>query len=748
MSYGTCEAGSPSSYRTLAQQANAQGITWMNSSGDSGAAGCDYDATIATQGPTVTFPADIPEVTAVGGTEFNEPNGAGWASKNTSTFASVTGYLPEKAWNDTASGGGIAASGGGASVTFRKPWWQSGPGVPNDNDRDVPDLSLSASADHDGYLLYASGNPMAVGGTSASSPVFAGIVTILNQFLITKGVQVKAGLGNINPNLYSLAQGANSIFHDITAGDNIVPCKTGTTGCTTGSFGYKAGAGYDLVTGLGSIDAFNLVSKWTSLPPSTGTTMTLTSNPSSIAQSASTQITALVKAVSGTSAPTGSITLTQGGVTLGSAALVNGSAAITVKGASLSAGSNVLNASYAPAGSFASSTAAVTVTVTVPLVSTTTALAASPASITTSGLTQLTATVKATSDTAKPAGAVTFMAGSKTLSSANLNASGTAAVNVNASALSVGTNALTAVYAANSTFAGSTSSPMSVTVTAPPVATTTLISANPATIAQTASTILTATVKPASGSAVPSGSVSFSFGSTVLGLATLTPVGGVETAVLTVRGSSLAVGANTITATYSGTTGLAGSAASLSVVVTAPPAATTTAVSANPANIASTGTTQLTATVKAASGTATPTGTVAFNLGTTPLGSAALSASGTATLTVKGSSLAAGSNVITASYSGPASFATSAGSVIVAVTGASASITLAMAASPATIAQSASTQLTITAKTATGARCLWNRHARERRTPARFRGDQRRHRNALVARIESRCREQYHHCDI
>ena len=65
----------------------------------------------------VTFPADIPEITAVGGTEFNESGGAGWNAKNGPTGATATGYLPEKGWNDTAASGGIWASGGLASVS-------------------------------------------------------------------------------------------------------------------------------------------------------------------------------------------------------------------------------------------------------------------------------------------------------------------------------------------------------------------------------------------------------------------------------------------------------------------------------------------------------------------------------------------------------------------------------------------------------------------------------------------------------
>ena len=108
MSYGGCESGSPSNLRQVAQQANAQGITWMNSSGDSGAAGCDASSSAAaTQGPSVTFPANVPEVTGVGGTEFTESGSTGWSATNGSTLSSVTSYLPEEAWNDTALGKGI-----------------------------------------------------------------------------------------------------------------------------------------------------------------------------------------------------------------------------------------------------------------------------------------------------------------------------------------------------------------------------------------------------------------------------------------------------------------------------------------------------------------------------------------------------------------------------------------------------------------------------------------------------------------
>jgi hypothetical protein len=68
------------------------------------------------------------------------------------------------------------------------------------------------------------------------------MVALLNQYLMAKGTITTPGLGNLNPTLYALAQqGSTGIFHDITIGNNIVPCAAGSIGCSTGSFGYQAG---------------------------------------------------------------------------------------------------------------------------------------------------------------------------------------------------------------------------------------------------------------------------------------------------------------------------------------------------------------------------------------------------------------------------------------------------------------------------------------------------------------------------
>jgi subtilase family serine protease len=249
--FGTCESdvstASGSFIRSQAQQANAQGITWIVSSGDSGAAGCDksFSSPKAIHELAVSIPASIPEVTAVGGTGFaDQGNNWGanyWSTTNSPTNASALPYLPEIAWNDSSTVNGLAASAGGFSVRYSHPPWQIGPGVPSSvNVRAVPDIALAAAADHDGYVLVTGGQVRLVGGTSAATPVFAGMVALLNQR--------EAGdcVGNINPNLYRLAQ--TQVFHDIVSGDNIVPCVMGGPDCKTGHFGYAAGPGYDPVT--------------------------------------------------------------------------------------------------------------------------------------------------------------------------------------------------------------------------------------------------------------------------------------------------------------------------------------------------------------------------------------------------------------------------------------------------------------------------------------------------------------------
>jgi subtilase family serine protease len=281
ISYGLCEAQFSSNdvatLTAMGQQANAQGQTIVSSSGDAGPADCDYSADpnnpvkSAAHGYAVDMPASLPYVTGMGGTEFSDGDGTGgtqyWSATNDSNNGSANSYIPEMVWNDTATDGFLAATGGGVSTLFTKPSWQTGTGVPADGQRDVPDLALSSSADHDGYLICSRSSCVngyrrsdqtlnVIGGTSAAAPTFAGIVALLDQ-------QTNEPQGNVNPVLYGLAAGASNAFHDITTGDNMVPCTQGTTDCPAGGMiGYSAGPGYDLTTGLGSIDVGALAAAW------------------------------------------------------------------------------------------------------------------------------------------------------------------------------------------------------------------------------------------------------------------------------------------------------------------------------------------------------------------------------------------------------------------------------------------------------------------------------------------------------
>jgi uncharacterized protein (TIGR03437 family) len=383
VSFSSCEAEAsgfaPEITEALAQQANAQGITILVATGDQASAACDRTDSgmpaVATQGLSVNYPATLPEVTAVGGTMFNEGAGNYWSLQNAANGTSALSYIPEAAWNETAVDGSISGSTGGVSVMFSKPAWQTGPGVPNDGARDVPDVSLDAAAQHDPYLIFTNnGQPGFEGGTSVATPVFAGMVVLLNQYLVSKGIQSKPGLGNINSMLYRLAQSTPQAFHDVTQGDNIVPCQTGTPDCANGFFGYSAGPGYDLATGLGSVDAAQLIAGWSApAGPSTTATVTVTANPSSLTVSSTTTLTATVRAANGSVTPTGSISFVLGSQTLGSAALAGSggtaTASILVYGSQLSLGSDIVTAVYPGSANLNGASGSITLNVTQPVAS-------------------------------------------------------------------------------------------------------------------------------------------------------------------------------------------------------------------------------------------------------------------------------------------------------------------------------------------------------------------------------------------
>lgn len=301
VSFGQCEAtlgpAGNTFFNSLWEQAAAQGISVFASTGDNGAAGCDHaeSSTAAAGGLAVSGLASTPFNTAVGGTQFNE-NGRDttfWSATNTTGGVSANGYIPEAVWNESCNPNTVGspcvnldffldAGSGGKSQIYAKPSWQAGfPAAPVDSSRDIPDVSLSAAL-HDGYIICLNsacgqGFVNIIGGTSASSPSFAGIMAIVVQAVTRQGLA--------NYGLYRLAKGASAscgssarlspliaapagcIFNDVTVGNNSVPGLTG----------FNAATGFDLATGLGSVNATNLVHGWQALT-SVATSMTLSSN--------------------------------------------------------------------------------------------------------------------------------------------------------------------------------------------------------------------------------------------------------------------------------------------------------------------------------------------------------------------------------------------------------------------------------------------------------------------------------------
>lgn len=430
MSYGTCEAALGASgnqaWLNVHQEAAAQGITAFVSAGDGGSAGCDdFDnESEAKYGLAVNGMGSTPYNVSVGGTDFyysdyasggNSEFNTYWNGKtSTSPVVSLKEYNPEQAWNGAfgfnipdrgsyanllANGGGdiIAGSGGaskaavyptsGKATGYPKPIWQKGAGVPADKVRDLPDVSLFASNGWN-YIYYPiCANPgdcvnidtsagdavyiTSVGGTSASSPAMAGIQALVNQ--AEGGSQ-----GQTDYIYYALANNSSTAnaFHDVTVGGNEVPCVQGTPNCVLGKSGqtkgyyaengYLAGAGYDLATGLGTVDVANLIKNWKSLKfAPTKTTLDV---PATFAHGATIKVSSTVAPASGSGTPTGGVLLNSNDRQIESDALDVFSltaGAVSASVNNLPGGTYQLTAKYSGDGTFAPSTSAPsTVTVT------------------------------------------------------------------------------------------------------------------------------------------------------------------------------------------------------------------------------------------------------------------------------------------------------------------------------------------------------------------------------------------------
>jgi pseudomonalisin len=313
-SFGQCEANMSTTennfYNNLWSQAAAEGISAFISTGDSGAAGCDASNAATGTVRAVSGLSSPPNVTAVGGTEFNEGTGTFWnATNNATNQSSAISYIPEKVWNESGSAGGsgLGATGGGASTIYAKPAFQTGTGVPADGHRDVPDVALSA-AGHDGYVIvqgHTTGTTglAAVGGTSAASPSFAGLMSLVVQ-------KTGARQGNANTTFYNMGRnqqaGGTAVYHDCTTGNNTVPGVTG----------FNATVGFDLATGWGSVNAANLVNFWNNNGGTATPDFSLAASPASlsIAQGSAGSSTISITDLGGF---TGSVTLSASGLPAG-----------------------------------------------------------------------------------------------------------------------------------------------------------------------------------------------------------------------------------------------------------------------------------------------------------------------------------------------------------------------------------------------------------------------------------------------
>jgi len=601
----------------------------------------------------------------------------------------------------------IVGGSGGPSSVYAKPPFQSGGITPNDSHRDLPDISLFASdgASSNSFYLFcqadgiSAGSPpscvpdaqghfsfFGAGGTSASSPAFAAIMALIDQQqngrqgnpnLVLYTIAKTETFSNCNSTTMPLTGSATCVFYDITKGNNSVPCTTNGTNsnnCSSTSAStngvlvspsstttpaWMTATGYDMATGLGSVNVTNLAAAWTTAVGTFKATTTATkingaTNPVTITHGQSVSLSATVTSTSGTPtgdvsfiAPNPPVTVNNG---IGSATLSSGTA--TVSTTFLPGGSYSLKAHYAGDGTFAPSDDPTGVPVTVnkensrlqygivtfdllsgQIISTnaTTFAYGSPYILRIDILNGTTSACQLLVSPASTAGCAFDATGTVTITdNGSPLDTGTFIINSQGHAedqpiqLTGGTHALSATYSGDISYNPVTAAVTDM-VTVTPAATTASVSATPNPVPTNQQVTLSVTVGSQSNSTQgPTGTVTFKDGSASLGTASVTPagatatVGASGTATLTTTFATTAT--HSVTAVYGGDTNYAGStsqALSLAVGQT-----TTTMVTSSSMSISSGGSVTLTATVKGTGTGASPTGSVQFMNGTTAVGAA------------------------------------------------------------------------------------------------------------------------------
>jgi subtilase family serine protease len=226
--FGTDFASAIAPFRSAFTHAQKAGVTVLAASGDQGVTSCENASCSELYStPVVSWPSSDPLVTSVGGLEFS--------------ITATTPYSepsPPVVWNESS----VGAGGGGDSAAFPVPAFQSSVSSVVGAWRGTPDMSMSASAQTGGAELYQDGSWFPVGGTSEASPEFAGIVAIADQV-------AGKGLGYLNPALYAMDSTSDTGIVDISSGNNSFD----------GVSGYTAAPGYDMASGLGTVDAASFV---------------------------------------------------------------------------------------------------------------------------------------------------------------------------------------------------------------------------------------------------------------------------------------------------------------------------------------------------------------------------------------------------------------------------------------------------------------------------------------------------------
>jgi subtilase family serine protease len=234
--------------RAAYEDAYVHGVTVLGSTGDDGAANAELDGETLYTTPTTGWPATDPLVTAVGGTQLKED---------------ASGRFSSVAWNDTydvplqqaftgTDGPNPFATGGGVSEFFARPAYQAGVAKVTGPARGIPDISMSGACDG-AVTTYSSYPGGATGwhltcGTSEAAPLFSGIVALADQV-------AHHPLGLLNPALYALSAEHAPGLVDVTSGNNTVSFSQGDDNTLYTVAGYRAKAGYDLASGVGTLNA-------------------------------------------------------------------------------------------------------------------------------------------------------------------------------------------------------------------------------------------------------------------------------------------------------------------------------------------------------------------------------------------------------------------------------------------------------------------------------------------------------------